>query len=80
MLNILDNNWLIFIAVLWALPWKGIALWKAARKNHKNWFLALLIINTFALLEAAYIFHFSDKDKQKTKKTKKQSGENIISP
>lgn len=54
--------WLIIIlAGLWALPWKGVALWKSARRSDKWWFIALLIINTLGLLEILYIFIFSKK-------------------
>jgi hypothetical protein len=63
------DNPLLYVAILlWVLPWKGIALWKAARNEHKGWFIALLIINTFALLEVLYIFYFSKwKKKEKEK-------------
>jgi len=44
------------LAVLWSLPWKGVALWKAAHREEKWWFVALLIVNTLGLLEIAYIF------------------------
>lgn len=48
-----------FIA-LWALAWKGVALWKAATKQKSLvWFIILLIINDFGLLEILYIFWFS---------------------
>jgi len=43
--------------------WKGRALWKAARKTRKIWFIAILILNTMGLLEIAYLFLF-DKDKK----------------
>jgi len=56
-----DNLWLILLAVLWVLPWKGVALWKAAKNNEKWWFVAILVINTMALLEILYIFFFSKK-------------------
>jgi|CXWL01.1.fsa_nt_gi hypothetical protein len=47
---------LILIAVLWSVAWKGYALWLAARNGHKWWFIALLLINTLAILEIIYIF------------------------
>ncbi len=50
---------LTLIAFLWQLPWKGVALWRAARNNHKGWFVALFLINTLAILEIIYIFVFS---------------------
>ena len=49
----------IFILLVWALVWKGLAMWKAARLNQPVWFIALLIINTFGVLEILYIFVFS---------------------
>jgi len=49
----------IFVALLWTIPWKGVALWKAARKGEKIWFIVLLIINTLAIIEILYIFVFS---------------------
>lgn len=54
---------LIYLAILWTLPWKGIALWKAAKKGHKIWFIALFLVNTLAILEILYIFIFSEKHK-----------------
>ncbi|MDP4007296.1 MAG: DUF5652 family protein [bacterium] len=46
---------------LWTLPWKGVALWRAAKRGEKKWFVALLVINTLAVLEILYIFIFSKK-------------------
>ncbi len=58
-----NANWGLFIilAGLWTLPWKGYALWKSARRGDKWWFIALLVINTLAILEILYIFVFSEK-------------------
>jgi len=61
------NQWIIWLTLLWTLPWKGVALWRAARNSHKKWFIALLIVNTLALLEIIYIFFFS-KPKQPNEK------------
>lgn len=58
-----DNWWLILIAGLWTLPWKGMALWKSAKKSELWWFIALLLINTLGLLEILYLFVFSKKEK-----------------
>lgn len=46
----------ILLVALWTLPWKGWALWLAARNKHKWWFIALLVINTVAILDIIYIF------------------------
>lgn len=44
---------------LWALPWKAVALWKAAKNSHSKWFIALMFLNTIAILEIIYIFYYS---------------------
>lgn len=56
-----QNLLLIYLAILWTLPWKGVALWKAAKNEHKVWFIVLFLINTLAILEILYIFVFSKK-------------------
>lgn len=56
-----ENQWIFLLVILWILPWKGLALWKSARLNDKWWFIALLVINTLALLEILYIFIFSKR-------------------
>ena len=58
---LVSNLWFIWLVLLWTLPWKGLALWKAARNEHKWWFIALLVLNTMAILEIVYIFFFSKK-------------------
>ena len=49
------------ILAIWAIIWKGIALWKAARNGSKVWYVFLLILNTAGILEIIYIFFFSRK-------------------
>ncbi len=58
---IVENQWVVWLMLLWVLPWKGVALWKAARNSHKKWFIAIIIVNTMAILEIVYIFFFSKK-------------------
>ncbi len=65
------NQWLIWLILLWTLSWKGVALWKAARNEHKWWFIALLVLNTLAILEIIYIFFFSKKKGMIEKKEEK---------
>lgn len=52
---------LIFILFLWSLFWKGIALWKAAQHHQRNWFVVMLVLNTFGILELVYLFRFAKK-------------------
>lgn len=66
-----QNPWLSVLLLFWVLPWKGMALWKASHKNHKTWFIVLLLLNTLAILEIFYIFVFS-KPRQETKKLNDQ--------
>ncbi|MBW2993646.1 hypothetical protein KY317_03675 [Candidatus Woesearchaeota archaeon] len=47
--------WLIIIIGLWSLPWKGIALWKAARRKHLVWFIIFLLVNLLAIPEIVYL-------------------------
>jgi len=73
-LSFYENNIaLLLLIVLWSLPWKGVALWKASVNKQKVWFVVILVTNTFALLDALYIFYFSKKPTQDKKKTKKKS-------
>lgn len=48
---------LLIIVVLWALFWKALALWHAARRNDAGWFIAFLFINTVGLLEIFYLYY-----------------------
>ena len=53
--------WVGLLIALWVVTWKGMALWKAAQRNEKWWFIVLLVANTLGLLEIIYIFYFSKK-------------------
>ena len=63
-----ENTWILLLIAAWVLPWKGVALWKAAKNRHKRWFIALLVINTLAVLEILYIFIFSKKSSRELTK------------
>lgn len=58
---------LFLILLVWSLAWKGVALWKAARRGEKDWFIALLVINTIGILEILYLYVFSKKIKEEIK-------------
>lgn len=61
---LLQNSWILLVIALWTLPWKGVALWRAGRNGQKGWFIAILVLNTLAILEITYIFFFSRKKKE----------------
>lgn len=56
------------IILVWSLTWKGIALWQSARSRQKWWFILILIVNMFGLLELLYLFFFyRDEEGHKTR-------------
>ena len=57
-------TWITLLLVAWALPWKGVAMWRSARNGSKIWFVVFLLVNTLAVLEIIYIFAFSKKKTQ----------------
>jgi hypothetical protein len=59
-----QNIWVLLLLMVWILPWKGYALWKAVQLSHKWWFIILLIVNTLAILEIIYIFFIVPKHKK----------------
>jgi len=63
----------LLLIIVWTLPWKGVALWKAAKRGEPKWFIAILILNTFALLEIAYIYFFSREKKSVTTPSKSRA-------
>jgi hypothetical protein len=66
---------ILAVISIWALVWKGLALWKAAAKKKSiPWFIVLLVINTMGILEILYIFVFSKIKfgKNKSAKPKKK--------
>jgi methionyl-tRNA synthetase len=52
----LANAWIFYPLLAWALAWKGFALWYAARRGQKVWYVVLLLVNTLGILEIVYIF------------------------
>lgn len=51
--------WFLFLLLVWQWPWKGVALWRAAKKNQLTWFIVLFLVNSAAILEILYIFWWS---------------------
>lgn len=62
MQELLLNPWVIALIVLWTIPWKGVALWRAARLHHTGWFIIILVINSLAILDIIYIFAVARKE------------------
>lgn len=53
----------LILAAIWTIPWKGVALWRAANRGEKVWFIVLLVVNTLAILDIIYIFIFSKRNR-----------------
>lgn len=70
-----DYMWVLIVLVIWSTPWKGMALWRSARRGHMGWFIVLLVVNTLAILDILYIFIFSEFGTQKSQE--QQETENI---
>jgi len=69
------NPILIFIIIVWVLPWKGWALWRAARLGQKIWFIVILILNTMGILEIIYLFVISKKYLKESQSNQSQQDE-----
>jgi len=59
--NLVVMWFIIPLAVVWEMAWKGVALWRAGRNAHLAWFICLFIFNTLGILPIIYIFAFSRK-------------------
>ena len=59
------NPWVLLLALIWSVIWKGIALWESARRSHKGWFVAVLLISTLGLLEIIYLYGFARRSSEK---------------
>lgn len=62
--------WALMVILIWSLFWKAMALWKSARLNQPIWFIIMLLINTFGILEILYVFLFSEINFAKGNKIK----------
>jgi len=52
---------IILLLAIWDTIWKGVALWKSGRNGQRNWFIALLLLNTLGILPILYIASFQKK-------------------
>lgn len=46
----------IFILILWEVFWKGLGLWKSAKRGDLTWFVAIFLINFFGLIPLIYLW------------------------
>ena len=69
-----ENKWVYLPVIALELIMKGFALWKAAKKDHKYWFVALLVLNPVGVLPVIYLLFFADRARAETKPTRKSVG------
>lgn len=50
-----------YAILIWSIVIKGLALWRAARYDQRNWFIAILVLQTLGILEITYLFKFAKK-------------------
>ena len=52
----------LLVLIAWSLLWKGLALWRAARRKEVVWFVVLLLLNTLGILDIVYYFFVAKSD------------------
>ena len=57
--------WIVVALAVWSIPFKAWALWLSARRGEKAWFIALILLNTAAILELVYIFFVAKRSDTK---------------
>lgn len=45
----------VVLLLLWSIFWKGLALWHAAKRGEKIWFIVFLLLNTVGVVEILYL-------------------------
>jgi hypothetical protein len=60
--------------MVWSLVWGGLALWHAAKRDEKFWFIVFLLVHTLGILEIIYLMFvvklFRENETVKPGKTK----------
>ena len=57
---------LLLLLVIWTVIWQGLGLWRGSRSGQRNWFIAMLIVNSAGILPIIYLLFFW-KDRKKLK-------------
>lgn len=55
---------LVGVLVALSVVLKGVALWRAAKRGERGWFVILLIVNTLGILETLYLRVFSRREEK----------------
>jgi hypothetical protein len=46
--------WIVPLAI-WSVLWTGLALWHAAKRDEKGWFVFFLLVHTVGIVEILYL-------------------------
>ncbi len=46
---------IIILVTIWDVVWKAIAMWRAAKRDSKTWFVILMIVNSVGVLPILYL-------------------------
>lgn len=69
-----DGWWMdVAVVAIWSAAWTGLALWHAARREQKWWFIFFLFVHTAGILEIIYLL-FVAKAFGATQKAGKKRG------
>lgn len=41
--------------IVWSFLWKGLALWHAAKRDDKSWFIIFMVVHTVGIIELIYL-------------------------
>jgi hypothetical protein len=59
-----EANPILFALILfWIFVSKGVALWHAANLQQRYWFVIIMLVNTFGILDIAYLYFVARKYK-----------------
>ena len=54
-------EYVLIVLYIWSLAAKGLALWRTSNLKQRNWFIAILVLNTVGIVELVYLFKFATK-------------------
>ncbi|OGE18693.1 hypothetical protein A3J19_01435 [Candidatus Daviesbacteria bacterium RIFCSPLOWO2_02_FULL_41_8] len=46
----------IYLLVIWEAFWKGLGLWRSAKKGDTLWFIGIFLTNLFGLIPIFYLW------------------------
>jgi len=61
-LNYWLNQWyVVLVLMIWEGTWKGLSMWRAAKNDHKWWFIAIFLVNSIGILPIVYLKFYQPK-------------------